>query len=320
MKRFACLSVVLIAVLILGAASFGQNYPNKPIIIVCWSTPGAPNDVFARQIAKVGQKYFGQPINVLTKSGGDGAIAMAYLVGQRPDGYTLSTVTSSQTVGMAYGLMPFRPQQFTDLIRVQEDPFIIAVPIDSPFKNLNDFFEFAKKNPTKLTVAGYGTASAHFLAFSELKSKAGNPEIRWIAYEGGLDAIIAALGHHVDAVHTNYSVVREQLNAGKLRALGISSSAKLPQLPNVKTYTEQGYNFTAREWRGIMGSGGMPNAVVARVRALLDKTMADPEFKEYMQNAGVQFGPMEPPGAFQHLVEEEVKSNQALITNLKLRH
>jgi tripartite-type tricarboxylate transporter receptor subunit TctC len=319
MKRTLWLRLAVITLLMLAAGpALAQNYPNKPITIVCWSNPGSPNDLFARQIAKIGQKYFRQPINVLTKSGGDGAIAMAYLVSQRPDGYTLSTITSSQTFGMAYGLIPFRPQQFTDLIRVQEDPFVIAVPANSPFKDLNGFFAYANKNPGKLTIAGFGTASAHFLAFAELKSKAGNPDIRWIAYEGGGDAIVAGLGGHVDAVHTNFSVAREHFKAGKLRALGVSP-ARLPQLPNVKSYSEQGYDITPIQWRGLMGPAGMANEVVARVRELLDKTVADPEFKAYLQNSGDQFAAMEAPAAFQRLVEEEVKKNQTLIKALSLR-
>ncbi|MBI4539109.1 MAG: tripartite tricarboxylate transporter substrate binding protein [Gemmatimonadetes bacterium] len=300
-----------------GRAAGGvEAYPQKPITIVSWVTPGSPTDLLARAIASVGPKYFGQRMMVLNKQGGSGAIAMGYLVKRKPDGHTLSITTSSGTVSMAAGHVPFTPEQFTFMMRIQLDPFLIAVRKDSPLNDLPAFFEYASQNPGKLSIAGFGTASAHFLAFQTLRAAAGNPDIRWIAYEGSADANVSVLGGHTNAVHTNYSVVREHIRAGTLKVVGASS--KITSLPEVKTYAEQGYNFAPMHWRGVMGPAGMPVELVARIIELLEKTVADPDFVQFMETAGTEYAPGESPEAFQRSVEEELVWARASLDKLHL--
>lgn len=294
------------------------QYPTKSITIVCWSNPGSPNDLFARQLAKIGAKHFGQPISVLTKAGANGAAAMAYLTKQPADGYTLSTITSSQTFGMAAGHIPFTPEQFTYLLSVQIDPFVIVVRADSPFQTLKDLIAGAKQRPGKYSVSGFGSASAHFLAFAQLKAAASNPDIRWVAYDGGSDATVAVLGGHADIAHTNYAAVREHIKAGHMRALAVSSPVRLSMLPDVPTYGELGYNVAPIQWRGVMAPAGMSPAIRDRLRDLLLKTINDSEFKAFMHNAGLGFAPAASQEDFQSLVQQEVVSNHQLLRELNL--
>jgi putative tricarboxylic transport membrane protein len=317
LHSFAFVGAIFLALCMAGGA-FAQEYPTRPITVICWSSPGAPNDLLARQIAKVGEKYFGQRMDVLTKKGGSGAVAMAYLMKQKRDGYTLSTTTVSQVVAIAAGHVPFKASDFTYIMRIQSDPYLIAVRSDSPFKNLKDFFDYAKKNPGKLSISGFGTASAHFLAFMRLKARAGNPDIRWVAYEGGADAAVACLGGHVNAVHTNYSVLGEYVKAGKMRVLGVSSEKRLSFLPEVPTYKEQGYNLAPDHWRGLMGPAGIPAGVVKKIRADMEKTVADPGFKKFMTNSGAEYGLMASQGEFQKWVEGEVSEYHELLEKLNL--
>jgi len=195
---------------------------------------------------------------------------------------------------------------------------VIAVRSESPFNNLGDFFAYAKKNAGKLSISGFGTASAHFLAFKRVNIKAGDPTIRWIAYNGGAEAAVACLGGHTDAVHTNYIVVGEHVKAGKMKVLGVSSTKRHPMLPDVKTYTEQGYATAPVHWRGFMGPSGMPEDVVKKIRGFMEQTMADPEFKAYMKNAGAEFALMDSPGALQKWAADEVKANHELMKKLNL--
>ena len=168
----------------------------------------------------------------------------------------------------------------------------------------------------KLSISGFGTASAHFLAFTRLKIKAGDPDIRWVAYEGGSDAAVACLGGHTKAVHTNYSVVGEHKKAGKMRVLGVSATERMSVLPEVKTYKEQGYDLSPVHWRGFMGPGGLPKDLVKEIRGIMDKVVADPEFKTYMKNAGAQYGLMKDPETFQAYCADEVKANYELMKKL----
>jgi putative tricarboxylic transport membrane protein len=310
-------AAVLIVLSMTGEA-FAQEYPTRPITVLCWSSPGAPNDLLARQIAKTGEKYFGQRMDVVTKKGGGGAVLMAYMAKQKKDGYTLSTTTVSQIVTIAAGRVPFKIKDFTYIMRIQSDPYMIAVRSDSPFKDLKGFFEYAKKNPGKLSVSGFGTASAHFLAFMRLRARAGDPNIRWVAYEGGADAAVACLGGHVNAVHTNYSVLGQYVKAGKMRVLGVSSDKRLSFLPDVPTYMEQGYQLAPNHWRGLMGPAGIPPAVVKKIRSDMEKTVADPEFKKFMANAGAEYGLMGSQEELQKWVGGEVSEYYDLLKKLNL--
>jgi len=308
----------LCAFIVFSQAALCADYPTRPVTVLCWSSPGAPNDLLARQIAKVGQKYFGQSMNVLTKKGGSGAVTMGYLLKQKKDGYNLSTTTASMVINMASGKIPFKVEQFTMLMRIQMEPFVIAVRTESPFNNLNDMMAYAKKNPGKLSMAGFGTASAHFLAFKRLTLKAGDPNFSWIAYNGGADAAVACLGGHTDAVHTNYVVVGEHVKAGKMKILGVSSTKRHPLLPNIKTYTEQGYATAPVHWRGFMGPAGMPADVVKKIRGAMEQTMKDPDFEAFMKNAGAEYALMESQEAFQKWAENEVTENYELMKSLNL--
>ena len=298
--------------------AIASDYPDKPITIICWSSPGAPNDLLARQIAKTGNKYFGVNMNVLNKKGGGGAVAMGQLLKAKTDGYTIMTTTASQVIRMASGQAPFKAEDFQFIMRVQTDPFVIAVNADSQFNNLNEFFDYAKEHPGELSMAGFGTASAHFLAFTRLKLKAGNPDVRWIAYDGGADAVVAALGGHASAVHTNPAAIQEHVEAGKMKVLGISAGKRVDAFPDYPTYTEQGYELSPVHWRGLMGPAGLSDDVVQKIRKFMEQIVADPEFVEYQKNAGVIMATLDSPAAFQEWVESETVETHKLMKELGL--
>ena len=299
-----------------SAAQEAARYPEKRITLLSSVSPGGSTDLLARAIASIGPKHFGQPITVVTKLGGGGAVVLQELLRRPTDGYTLAITTSSGVVSMAAGHIPFTPDQFTYIERIQVDPYLIAVRADSPFEDLMEFFAYAASHPGDVSVSGFGTASAHFLAFSVLRARTGNPDIRWIAYEGAGDATVATLGGHTDAVHTNYNVVREHLRAGTMRGLGVSSP--LSALPAVKTYAEQGYDAAPVQWRGVQGSGDLPAELVARISRLLHETIQDPEFLAFMENAGTEFGLMEDAEAFQRAVMDEIAESRELLYGLHL--
>lgn len=302
-----------------GARNVEQDpgrYPERRITLLSSVSPGGSSELLARAIANAGAKYFGQRITVVTREGGGGAVALQELLRRPPDGYTLAITTSSGAVSMAAGRIPFTPDQFTYIERIQVDPYLIAVRSGSPFHDLTELFEYARSHPGALSVGGFGTASAHFLAFSLLRARAGDPDIRWIAYEGAGDASVATLGGHTDAVHTNYEVVREHVRAGTMRVLG--ASAPLTALPDVATYAQQGYDTAPVQWRGVQGRGDLPETLVARIRQLLHETIRDPEFVAYMDNAGTEFGLTEGAEAFRDAVKDEIAESRELLTGLHL--
>ena len=320
--RAACATAALVVGVACGSDSRrdenggAADYPSRPVEIVSWATPGGPSDLLARNLVEVGSEHFGEDMSVTTRQGGSGAAAMRYISSRPPDGHTLGIFTSSGAVNMATGRIPYGPEDFTYIMRIQLDPFLVAVPSESRFADLDDFFAYAEENPGELSIAGFGSASAHFLGFSRLKERAGDPDIRWIAYGGSGEAVVAALGGHTDAVHTNYNIVREHLRAGTMRVLGVS--APVSALPEVPTYAEQGYDVRPVHWRGIMAHGDLPETVVDRIRALLQMTVEDPEFREFMETAAVEEGRFDSAGRFQGWVEREVEESRKLMRSLGL--
>lgn len=291
-------------------------YPERQVEIVSWATPGGPTDLLSRTLTRVGAEHFGREMRVVTREGGSGAAAMRYLTSRPADGHTLIAFTSSGAINMATGRIPFDVDDFTFLLRVQLDPFLVAVRDESPLTSLDDLFARARDEPGELSIAGFGAASAHFLAFQRLAARAGDPEIRWIAYGGSGEAVVAALGGHTDAVHTNYNIVREHLRAGTMRVLGVS--APVSALPDVATYGEQGYDISPVHWRGLAAHGDLPDPLADRIRELLRATVEDPGFQAFLGTAATEDGRFESREAFRSWVEEEVARNRELLRDLDL--
>jgi len=292
-----------------------ENFPSRAIEIVSWATPGGPTDLLSRALSQVAPKYFdGQRVNVSTRQGGAGAAGMQYLKGRETDPHVLGVFTASGTVNMATGRIPFVPGDFTPIIRIQLDPFLIAVRDDSPYRSLQEFFSDARSRPGKVSISGFGAASAHFLGFARLLAEAGEPDVRWIAYEGSADAVVAALGGHTDAAHTNYNIVREHLRAGSMRVLGVA--LPITALPDTKTYEEQGFDLGPVHWRGVVGPPGLSEHVRSDLRDRLLKTIHDPDFQSYMAEAAMEYAVMENADAFGNWMAKEVADSQELLRRL----
>lgn len=305
-----------------GAASDSADsgsvaaYPSRSIEIVSWASPGGPTDLLARALARVGPRYFGQRVRVVTREGGAGAATMQYLTRHAGDGHVLAVFTASGVVSMAAGRTPFGPEDFTFLLRIQRDPFLIAVPSESPYRDLGDLFDEARRRPGELSVAGFGAASAHFLAFERLRAAAGDPDLRWIPYAGSADAVVASLGGHTDAVHSNYDIVREHVRAGTMRVLGVALPVEA--LPGVPTYAAQGYDVEPVHWRGVMAPPGLSAALADDIRARLEAAVGDSEFVRYMEEAEMRPAGMSGREEFSGWVASEVERARSTLARLEL--
>ena len=294
-----------------------SEFPTGPIEIVSWATVGGPSDLLARALAAAAPDYFGgRRVSVLTRQGGAGAAGMQYVKSRVGDPHVLGVFTASGTVNMATGRIPFTPADFTPILRIQVDPFLFAVREDSPFRTLDDLFGAARARPGEVSVSGFGAASAHFLGFQRLRAAAGDPDVRWIAYEGSGDAAVAALGGHTDATHNNYNVIREHVRAGTMRVLAVA--LPLTALRDVPTYQEEGYDLAPVHWRGVVGPPGLSPEVQADLRDRLLATIRTAGFQEYMARAAMEYAVMDDSDAFGDWIREEVETNRSLLERLGL--
>jgi tripartite-type tricarboxylate transporter receptor subunit TctC len=275
-------------------------FPEKPITLICWSSAGSGHDLMARYIAKLGEKYIGQPIVVVNKKGGQGKVAMSYVLNSKPDGHVIMTNTRSMTERLKKTGGSIAIDSFNYVSRVVKDPFVIAVNADSPFNTIADLVKYAKANPNKIKIGGYSTKSVDEDLAKSLEAAAGI-KLNYIPYKGGKEPVVAVLGGHIDATIANPSEMLTNYKAGALKVLAVSSEERFSPFDEVATLKEQGYDLVSEHWRGVMASKEVPAEVVTQLDEMVKSVMAEPEFKKFLSSANMLEGYL--PGAeFEALV------------------
>ena len=301
-RKTLLLGIVCLA----GAAMTGPvlaDYPEKPVTLICWSSAGSGHDLMARMIAKVGEKYLGEPIVVVNKQGGSGRVAMSYVLNQKPDGHVLMTNTRSMTLRFREANARLSIDNFRYISRVVRDPFVIVVNKDSPFRTIDELFAHARANPNEVTIGGYSTRSVDESLVEELEAAA-EIELNYIPYRGGKEPVVAVLGGHIDVALANPSEMITNYQVGNLRVLALASEERFPPFEDVPTLTERGYPVAPDYWRGVMAAKDVPDAVVDKWNAVLEQVVADPEFQEFLDNANMYDGYM-PSEEFTELVRRQ---------------
>jgi tripartite-type tricarboxylate transporter receptor subunit TctC len=275
-KVFAVLATI--GLLFLSGAPAAAEYPDKPINMYAVFSPGGSLDTSARALSAAAEKVLGQPIVIVTKAGGAGTVGLGVLANDKPDGYTLAAATTSTVAVVPIRRkIPFKPLADLTLIFGYIAPSSgIQVRPDSPFKTFKDLVDYAKKNPGKIKYSSAGAGTPMHLAM-ELVGKQEN--IKWIhvPYKGSAKAGTACLGGHVDVVSSG------ELNmalTGQLRPLATHTEKRIPQLPDVPTLIELGYNFFNETKFAIFGPAGMDPAVVKKLEEAFAVAVHDPKFKD----------------------------------------
>jgi tripartite-type tricarboxylate transporter receptor subunit TctC len=274
-------AIILLAatvlMLVFGASAMAE-YPDKPITMYAVFAPGGSLDSSARALCVAAEKVLGKPIVMVTKAGGGGTVGAAVLAGESPDGYTLAAATTSTLAVIPLRRkVPFRPlADFTYIFGYCAPSSGIQVRPDSPFKTFKDLVEYAKKNPGKIKYSSAGAGTPMHLAMAYVGQQ---EKINWIhvPYPGSADAGTACLGGHVDVVSSG------ELNlalTGQLVAIATHTETRLPQLPDVPTLMELGYDFFNETKFGIFGPAGMDPAVVKKLEDAFAVAVEDPRFRD----------------------------------------
>jgi putative tricarboxylic transport membrane protein len=293
----------LLIALVLLAGPVLADYPEKPVTLVCWSSAGSGHDLMARMIAKVGEKYLGEPIVVVNRQGGSGKVAMNYVLNQRPDGHVIMTNTRSMILRFQEANARLSVDDFRYIGRVVKDPFVITVNKDSPFQTIDELIEHARANPKAVNVGGYSIRSVDEALVKEIEAAAGI-ELNYIPYRGGKEPVVAVLGGHIDVAIANPSEMITNYEAGSLRALAVATEERFAPFEDIPTLTERGYPVAPDYWRGIMASKDVPDAVVDKWNEVLEQVVADPEFEEFLDNANMYNGYL-PSDEFTELVRRQ---------------
>ena len=284
-KGFALLAL-LMTLMISGAVATAQEFPTKPIELVLPFGAGGSHDLTARAIASVAHQYLGQPLLVVLKPGGGGAVGGQLVTRAKPDGYTLLFGGSGpNTTFPLVQKAPVGPDQFTPVARINYSATLFTVRADAPWKSLREMVEYAKKNPGKLNFANTGTWGVGDLTM-RLLGRAAAFEYNNIPYDGGGPATLAVLGAHADLTVGFSAQTLPQVAAGKMRVLAVTDVKRLRDFPNVPTAKEEGYDVVFTMWRSVLAPKGTPQPIVEKLEAAFKKMSEDPSFQGLIRSLG----------------------------------
>jgi tripartite-type tricarboxylate transporter receptor subunit TctC len=283
-----------------------QDYPNKPIKFVVCFAAGGPNDITARLFSQYLSEHFNQQFIVENRPGAGGNIGMQAALTSPPDGYTIVFVGPNNFINPSiYPNMPF------DFIRdsapvagTMKMTNILVVNPSSPIKTVPEYIAYAKANPGKLNFGSGGVGTSPHMSGELLKSMAGI-DIVHVPYRGTAPALVDLLGGHaVQSVFDNLPGPIGHVKAGKLRALGVADTKRVPQLPDVPTIAETIPGYEANVLYGIAMPKGTPAAVVAKFNAAVNAVLKNPKLQARIDELGAAPMPMS-PAEFSKLVVEQ---------------
>lgn len=249
-----------------------DKWPDKPVtIIVPWPAGGVA-DFVARIVSQKISTDLGQAVIVENRPGAGTNIGSDYVAKAKPDGYTLLLSSSNNAVNtFLFRNMPYDPvKSFVPVSLLVNVPNVLVVHPSVPAKSLPELIAYAKQHPDDLTYASAGNGSPAHLAAEKFKTMAG-VQIRNITYKGAAPAVTDVMAGRVSMMFTNLPASLSAIQAGKLRALAIGSTARMPAAPNIPTLAESGVpNYEASAWYGLMAPAETPAPVVARLQKALD--------------------------------------------------
>lgn len=277
--------IVSVVVGLLVPAARGQPFPSRPIEFVVPFGAGGGSDILARAIAKViaDERLLPVPLVVSNRPGGSGAVGWSYILSKRGDPYFLTTVSGSFWTTPLLGLAPFKPADFTPVAGIALDTFFFVVRAESTYRTLRDVVEVARKEPELITVGGSAAASDDRVT-TALLERAAKIKFNYIVFGGSGPALTNLLGGHISSAWLNPGEGLEQIRAGKLRALAVTSTERLKAFPNVPTFLELGYDVVWEQFRGVAMAPGVPaDAVKVMSDAFLRMCRTQRWQKEYIE-------------------------------------
>jgi tripartite-type tricarboxylate transporter receptor subunit TctC len=267
-----------------GAPAVAAEYPAKPITFVLPMPPGGATDTVVRPLVNAAKKYLGQPIIVENKPGGGNTVGVQIVAAKPPDGYTIGVMQRSTLIAYHMGKLNFNPvDDATHIMNFSGLLQGIAVRSDAPWKTIQEFIEYARKNPESINYGTPGTGTTAHLPVEELAMEAGI-KLTHVPYNGDAGCVPAILGGHVDAISATSGAWGPLLRGGKVRVLCIYYDRRSPNFPQAPTLKEVGYNVVETCPIEIFGPKGMPKPIVETIHEAFKKALDAPEFLAVLNN------------------------------------
>jgi tripartite-type tricarboxylate transporter receptor subunit TctC len=288
-RQWAHWVVAATSVIACGAA-FAQAWPSRPVKIIVPFGPGGAADSLPRLVGSKLAEYWGQPVVVENRTGAAGNIGMEAAAKSAPDGYTLLSAPVGNLAVNPHLYPKFALDVFKDLTPITLVASVQNVLVVNPAvqaATLAELVALAKQKPASLSFASGGSGTQAHLGGEILKAMAGI-EINHVAYKGVGDAVRDLLGGHVQMMVAQLPSVLQQIQAGKLRALGLAAAKRTSVLPNLPTLNEAGgfTGFEAVSWYALAGPAGIPKPIVDRIQSDVVRALAVPDVREKLLALG----------------------------------
>jgi len=292
--------------------------PKSEVTFIVPYAPGGATDPISRMLALEAEPLLKQKVVIVNKPGAAGAIGTVEVVQAKPDGYKIGLSSANAAVFQALvSKLPYKTTaDYQPILKVAQVPATVAVLPDAPWKNFKELVEDAKKRPEQISIGSSGRFSSSDLPVHELMLKTG-VKFYMVPFSGGGEALIAALGGHVNAFISTPLNISPQVKAGKLRALTVFQKGRNPLFPDVLSTVESGYEVTHPIVYFVIGPKGLDKGALETYHKVFLEVVKGKKYQDFANQNGFELEPLGPADLTKEL-DQWRATYQMLIRELKI--
>ena len=324
MKAFRVAALIGCALLMPSAeAVSAQDYPSRPVTFVVPFAPGGVTTVFARLVGQKLEQRLGKPFVVENRPGGGGVTAATAVARAAPDGYTIMMASSTVlaiNVSVRKNLSYDPRKDLTPIALLARVPFVLVVNPDLPVHSVADLVKLAKEKPGQITFGTPGPGTFHHLNAEMFKHQFGLNLVH-VPYKGSAPGLTDLAAGHIQMMFCDVPPAKALIQAGKIRALGVTTAQRVKALPEVPPLAEVGMpNYNTSSWHTISTTGGVPAPIVDKLATEIRAIMGDAEVQKLLVNDGTIPQVSPPPAELRKFVESEIARWGAVVTKAGIAH